>query len=103
MTQMPQTTLLTETRIALVQLQSQLQLAQQQESELRQERDICDSDVRLQNAHLARIAVRPQDMHDYAALLRRRQRVADEWRIASRKLIGLQRRLAEAGLMVFNG
>lgn len=83
---------------SLVSLQSQLHLAQQQESDLRQERDVCDSEFRAMNAHLTRITIRPQDMNDYDAMLRRRERVADEWRLASRKLIGLQRRLTDAGL-----
>ncbi|MCW0236689.1 MAG: hypothetical protein OJJ21_24040 [Ferrovibrio sp.] len=89
---------MTQTHIALMTLQSQLHLAQQQESDLRQERDVCDSEFRAMNAHLTRITIRPQDMNDYEAMLRKRERVADEWRLASRKLIGLQRKLADAGL-----
>lgn len=99
---------MTQTHIApmhqsLVNLQSQLHLAQQQESELRAEREVCDSEFRAMNAHLGRISIRPRDLEDYEAMLRRRERVSDEWRLASRKLIGLQRRLADAGLNEFNG
>lgn len=96
---------MTQTHIMLANLQTQLHLAQQQESELRQEREACDSEFRAMNAHLGRITIRPQDMHDYDAMLRRRERVSDEWRLASRKLIGLQRKLTDAGLneFAFNG
>jgi len=99
---------MTQTHIALVNLQTQLHLAQQQESELRQERDVCDSEFRAMNAHLGRISIRPRDLQDFETMLRRRERVADEWRLASRRLIGLQRKLANAGLQdikltAFNG
>lgn len=99
---------MTQTHIALVNLQTQLHLAQQQESELRQERDVCDSEFRAMNAHLGRISIRPRDLQDFETMLRRRERVADEWRLASRRLIGLQRKLADAGLQdikltAFNG
>ena len=55
------------------------------------------------NAHLGRVSIRPQDMEDYDVILRKRERVSDEWRLASRKLISLQRRLSDAGLTEFNG
>ena len=89
---------MTQTDIALVNLQSQIRVARQQEHELREERDVCDMEFRALNAHLGRISIRPQDMDDYDAILRKRERVSDEWRVASRKLITLQRRLAAAGL-----
>ncbi len=82
---------------SLVSLQSQIHAAQQQEHELREERDVCDMEFRAMNAHLGRISIRPQDMDDYDAVLRKRQRISDEWRLASRKLITLQRRLMAAG------
>ncbi|MEK9970426.1 MAG: hypothetical protein VW600_14895 [Ferrovibrio sp.] len=94
---------MTQTHVELVNLQSQLHLLQQQESELRIEREVCDSEFRAMNAHLGRITIRPRDLEDYEAVLRRRERISDEWRLASRKLIGLQRRLADAGLTEFNG
>lgn len=89
---------MTQTHIALVNLQSQIHAAQQQEHDLREERDVCDMEFRAMNAHLDRISIRPQDMEDYDAMLRRRERISDEWRVASRQLISLQRRLAAAGL-----
>ena len=94
---------MTQTHIVLENLQTQLHLAQQQESELREEREVCDSEFRAMNAHLGRITIRPQDMNDFDAVLRKRERVSDEWRLASRKLISLQRRLSDAGLTEFNG
>lgn len=89
---------MTETHIALVNLQSQIHAAQKQEHDLREERAVCDMEFRAMNAHLGRISIRPQDMHDYDAVLRKRERISDEWRVASRQLISLQRRLAAAGL-----
>lgn len=94
---------MTQTHIAphhltLVNLQSQIHAAQKQETELREEREVCDMEFRAMNAHLGRISIRPQDMDDYDAVLRRRERISDEWRVASRRLITLQRRLAAAGL-----
>ncbi len=83
---------------SLTSLQSQIHAAQQQESELREERDVCDMEFRAMNAHLGRITIRPQDMTDYDTILRKRERISDEWRVASRKLITLQRRLMAAGL-----
>jgi len=89
---------MTQTHIALVNLQSQIHAAQQQEIELREERDVCDMEFRAMNAHLGRITIRPQDMTDYDTILRKRERISDEWRVASRQLITLQRRLMAAGL-----
>lgn len=89
---------MTQTHIALVNLQSQIHAAQKQEHDLREERDVCDMEFRAMNAHLGRISIRPQDMDDYDAVLRRRERISDEWRVASRRLITLQRRLAAAGM-----
>lgn len=89
---------MTQTHIALVNLQSQIHAAQQQEHDLRTEREVCDMEFRAMNAHLGRITIRPQDMDDYDAMLRKRERISDEWRVASRQLITLQRRLAAAGL-----
>lgn len=89
---------MTQTHVSLVNLQSQIHAAQKQEIELREERDVCDMEFRALNAHLGRISIRPQDMNDYDAVLRKRERVSDEWRVASRKLVTLQRRLAAAGL-----
>lgn len=93
----------TQTHIAplhqsLTNLQSQIHAAQQQEHDLREERDVCDMEFRAMNAHLGRITIRPQDMNDYDTILRKRERISDEWRVASRQLITLQRRLAAAGL-----
>jgi len=89
---------MTQTHIDLVNLQTQLHTAQQQEHDLREEREVCDMEFRAMNAHLGRISIRPQDMDDFDAVLRKRERVSDEWRLASRKLITLQRRLVAAGL-----
>lgn len=89
---------MTQTHIDLVNLQSQIIAAQQQENELREEREVCDMEFRAMNAHLGRITIRPQDMDDFDAVLRKRERISDEWRLASRKLITLQRRLVAAGL-----
>jgi hypothetical protein len=89
---------MTQTHIALINLQSQIHAAQQQEHDLRTEREVCDMEFRAMNAHLGRISIRPRDLEDYEAVLRRRERVSDEWRVASRRLIGLQRRLSDAGL-----
>lgn len=89
---------MTQTHVALVNLQSQIHAAQQQEQDLRTEREVCDMEFRAMNAHLGRITIRPQDMDDYDAVLRKRERISDEWRVASRQLISLQRRLAAAGL-----
>lgn len=93
---------MTQTHIAtihqsLANLQSQIHAARQEESQLREEREVCDMEFRAMNAHLGRISIRPQDMNDYNAILRRRERISDEWRLASRQLISLQRRLAAAG------
>ena len=87
-----------QTDIALLNLQTQLHTAAQQEHDLREERDVCDMEFRAMNAHLGRISIRPQDMDDYDTILRRRERISDEWRLASRKLITLQRRVMAAGL-----
>lgn len=89
---------MTQTHVALINLQSQIHAAQQEEHDLREERDVCDMEFRAMNAHLGRISIRPQDMHDYNAVLRKRERISDEWRVASRQLITLQRRLMAAGL-----
>lgn len=89
---------MTQTHIDLVNLQSQIINAQQQEHDLREEREVCDMEFRAMNAHLGRITIRPQDMDDFDAVLRKRERISDEWRLASRKLISLQRRLVAAGL-----
>jgi hypothetical protein len=94
---------MTQTHVApihqsLINLQSQIHAAQQQEQDLRVEREVCDMEFRAMNAHLGRISIRPQDMNDYDTILRKRERISDEWRVASRQLITLQRRLAAAGL-----
>jgi hypothetical protein len=90
--------MMTQTHISLVNLQSQIHAAQQQEHDLRTEREVCDMEFRAMNAHLGRISIRPRDLEDYEAVLRRRERVSDEWRLASRQLITLQRRLSDASL-----
>lgn len=75
-------------------LKIEIEAAQRQALQLEQEREICDTEIRLLGRHLARQCGTLSDMDTFSASLRRRRRIEDELRLTTRQVVAMRRALA---------
>lgn len=75
-------------------LKTEIEAAQRQTLQLKQEREICDREIRLMSGHFARQCGRLSDIDSFSAALRRRRRIEDELRLTTRQVVAMRRQLA---------